>query len=233
MLASLANATEREEICALVDASDCFDPALAAATGVKLDRLLWVRCDELKPSRNEHKKRKGSDSKFLTSTGFAFSQSLEQVLKVTDLLLQGGGFGMVVLDLGDIPADSVRRIPLTSWFRFRRAVESTSTVLLLIEQEACAKTCASLALQLEPVAVRSSDTASNEKRQGVSANTDVKATGPRLQQHADRPYVPEISTVSHGALFRGMQFRVEVTRSWKNRKPPQSVHAQFALRTAL
>ena len=43
---------------------------------------------------------------------------------------------MVVLDLGDIPAESLRRIPLTSWFRFRRAVESTATVLLLVEQEA-------------------------------------------------------------------------------------------------
>ena len=60
---------------------------------------------------------------------------LEQVLKVTDLLLQSGGFGMVVLDLGDIPAESARRVPLTSWFRFRRAVEPTATVLLLIEQE--------------------------------------------------------------------------------------------------
>ena len=37
---------------------------------------------------------------------------MEQVLKVTDLLLQGGGFGMVVLDLGDIPPESARRVPL-------------------------------------------------------------------------------------------------------------------------
>ena len=71
------------------------------------------------------------------------------MLKVTDLLLQAGGFGMVVLDLGDIPAESVRRVPLTSWFRFRRAVEPTATVLLLIEQEPCAKTCASLVLRLQ------------------------------------------------------------------------------------
>ncbi len=56
---------------------------------------------------------------------------------------------MVVLDLGDIPTESVRRVPLTSWFRFRRAVEPTATVLLLIEQESCAKTCASLVVRLE------------------------------------------------------------------------------------
>ena len=46
MLAALAGATRREEACALVDASDNFDPASAAAAGVDLDRLLWVRCGE-------------------------------------------------------------------------------------------------------------------------------------------------------------------------------------------
>ena len=92
--------------------------------------------------------------------GFAFSHALEQVLKVTDLLLQGGGFGMVVLDLGDIPAESARRIPLTSWFRFRRAVEPTATVLLLVEQEPCARTCASLLVRLHPVSIFTSDSSS-------------------------------------------------------------------------
>ena len=53
---------------------------------------------------------------------------LEQVLKVTDLLLQSNGFGMIALDLGDIPTSSARRIPMASWFRFRRAVEHTPTV---------------------------------------------------------------------------------------------------------
>ena len=44
MLAALAGATRRQEVCALVDASDSFDPASAAAAGVDLDRLLWIRC---------------------------------------------------------------------------------------------------------------------------------------------------------------------------------------------
>ena len=35
-----------------------------------------------------------------------------------------------------------------AWFRFRRAVEDTPTVLLVLEQEPNAKTCASLVLQL-------------------------------------------------------------------------------------
>jgi RecA/RadA recombinase len=82
MLAAMAQSTGRENVCALVDASDAFDPASAAAAGVRLERLLWVRC--------------GGDA--------------EHALKAVDLLVQGGGFGMVVMDLADTPVIAVRRI---------------------------------------------------------------------------------------------------------------------------
>ena len=147
MLAALTKATRRDEACALVDASDNFDPASAASAGVDLDRLLWVRCSERDSSSLQKNQRR-------TVLG-----RLEQVLKVTDLLLQGGGFGMVVLDLGDIPTESVRRVPLTSWFRFRRAVEPTATVLLIVEREPHAKTCASLVVRLQRMAVCAYDSA--------------------------------------------------------------------------
>ena len=71
---------------------------------------------------------------------------LEQAVKTVDLLLHGGGFGAVVLDLGGIPWTDARRISLTTWFRFRRAVENTSTVLIVLAEDSCAKTCASLVL---------------------------------------------------------------------------------------
>src|ERR1700682_5915850 len=51
LLLALARATQRGEVCALVDASDAFDPASAAAAGVEMSRLLWVRCGEKYPSR--------------------------------------------------------------------------------------------------------------------------------------------------------------------------------------
>ncbi len=161
MLAALAEATRRQEVCALVDASDSFDPASAAAAGVDLERLLWVRCSDL-PRQKFATALTGHGCPkpgYSTNTGFTFAGVLEQVLKVTDLLLQSGGFGMVVLDLGDIPPESARRVPLTSWFRFRRAVEPTATVLLLVEQEPCAKTCASLVVRLEREAVCVHDSA--------------------------------------------------------------------------
>jgi hypothetical protein len=70
------------------------------------------------------------------------------MLKVTDLLLQSNGFGMIALDLADVPVPSVRRIPLASWFRFRRAIEHTPTVLLVLEQQPIAGSCSSVLLRV-------------------------------------------------------------------------------------
>src|SRR5687768_3856061 len=39
----LAASTRRGEIAALIDTSDCLDVASAAAAGIDLDRLLWIR----------------------------------------------------------------------------------------------------------------------------------------------------------------------------------------------
>jgi hypothetical protein len=210
MLAAIAGATRRDETCALVDASDNFDPASAAVAGVDLDRLLWVRCSEGDRSSLHKNQRR-------TALG-----RLEQVLKVTDLLLQGGGFGMVVVDLGDIPVASARRVPLTSWFRFRRSVEPTATVLLVIEREPCAKTCASLVVRLQRTAVCARDAA---------PLTEAEFHGWKVLRQAE-PAVPPTNIVSHADLLRGMQLRAEVERSWTERKPVRSVGAGFELRAA-
>ncbi len=210
MLAALAGATQREEACALVDASDNFDPASAATAGVDLERLLWVRCGELGGSSLRKGQRRGALGR------------LEQVLKVTDLLLQGGGFGMVALDLGDIPAESVRRVPLTSWFRFRRAVEPTATVLLVVEREACAKTCASLVVRLQRTAVCARDSALSAQPE----SQEWKVLG------WETSAIPSANVVSHAALLRGMQLRAEVVRSWAQRKPMHSLGSNFELRAA-
>jgi recombination protein RecA len=120
LLASILRvATRRDEVCALVDTEDSFDPQSAAAAGVRLEQLLWIRC----------------------------GHNAEHALKTADLLIQGGGFGLVAMDLGDTPPATARRISLTSWFRLRRAVENTPTVLVAIARQSNAKTCASLMLE--------------------------------------------------------------------------------------
>jgi recombination protein RecA len=74
---------------------------------------------------------------------------LEQALKTTDLLLQGGGWGVVVFDLGGVSWVDARRIETSIWFRFRRAIENTPTILLLLGEESFAKSCASLVLRCQ------------------------------------------------------------------------------------
>jgi recombination protein RecA len=123
----LAQATAREMFCALVDASDAFDPASGEAVGIDLVRLLWVRCGK---SRQK-------------------LPPLEQAFKVTDILVQSGGFGLIAVDLSGIPEKVVRRIPLTSWFRLSRSIEKHSCALLFIEQQAHATSCAALVLNLK------------------------------------------------------------------------------------
>ena len=68
-------------------------------------------------------------------------------MKSADMLLHSGGFGVVALDLCDVSAQATRRIPLSYWHRFRRAVESGSSVLLVMGREANAKSCASLLVE--------------------------------------------------------------------------------------
>ena len=54
---------------------------------------------------------------------------IEQALRVTDLLLQAGGFSAIVLDMAGIAPEHVSRVPLATWFRYRAAAERTQAEL--------------------------------------------------------------------------------------------------------
>jgi hypothetical protein len=74
---------------------------------------------------------------------------LEQALKSADLLLQGaGGFGLVMLDVADVPESAIRRVPLSTWFRFRGVVEKLPAPLLLFTSSSAAGTCSALTINL-------------------------------------------------------------------------------------
>jgi len=100
---------------------------------------------------------------------------LEQILRATDLLLESGGFGLIILDLVDIPPQSARRIPLTTWFRFRRAVEHKPTILLAIEQQPIAGSCSSLLLQLGVPSTQYSGPSSNLSHTQLLAELQIRA----------------------------------------------------------
>src|SRR5580698_1129427 len=154
LLAVLAAATQRQEACALVDVSDAFDPLSAAMAAVNFESLLWVRC-KTNPSQR-HGDTEKTHQKHKNINRLRMETPVEQGLRVTDLLLQSGGFGLVIIDLGDVPLKMARRIPLTSWFRFQRAIEHTPTVLFIVTQAPCAQTCAALLLKLSAVSFQPS-----------------------------------------------------------------------------
>jgi len=127
LLSLIAAVTKQEEFCALVDASDCFDPASAEAAGVDMSRLLWVRCE---------------------GRGM---RPLEQAFKSTDIIVQNGGFGLIAVDLGNIEERLLRKVPLSTWFRFARVVEKMPTALVFLLSHPAAQSCAALTLHLAGV----------------------------------------------------------------------------------
>ena len=135
MLQVVAAATARQEACCLIDVSDAFDPLSGAAASIELRRLLWVRCGDRVNGLSDHQGK-------ISAKRQSFRR-LEQALRVADIILQGGGFGLLAIDMAGIAPAEARRVPLASWFRFRRAVERTPTVLLAIGDTAVAGTCAS------------------------------------------------------------------------------------------
>lgn len=127
VLTSLLAQASRNHFCALVDAADSFDPTSAQAAGVHLPRLLWIRCGQSRVKLPR----------------------LEQAFKVADILLQSGGFGLIAVDLSGIPERIIRKVPLSSWFRFSRVIEKQTAALVFIGQEPHATSCAALVLRVE------------------------------------------------------------------------------------
>jgi len=121
----------KDQFCALIDATDSFDPKSARAAGVDLRRLLWIRC------------------------GGQGMKAMEQAFKSADLLLQGsGGFGLLALDLGGVSEKFVRRVPLSTWFRFRAVVEKLSAPLVVMTPYPVVGTCSGLTVNLPGAQIR-------------------------------------------------------------------------------
>jgi hypothetical protein len=209
LLAALAAATRRGEFCAVVDASDALDPYSVASAGVDLDRLLWVRCRENRkagvgPQTSDTKEKHSQTAfKFGKTESRQSEHRLEQVLRATDMLLESGGFGLIALDLGDLPLQAARRIPLTTWFRFRRAVEHTPTVLLSVEQQSIAGSCSSLLLKLD----------------GTTLLSQPILVTPNLE-------------LTHAQFLTGLEITAELLRSRLELKPVRSASVAFASKTA-
>lgn len=173
------------EAAAILDVTDSFDPVSASHLGVVLSEVLWVRCGAAR------------------GQGRPLS-ALEQALAAADLLLQSGGFGLLALDLANIPMKEVRQIPLTVWFKFRRAVEATRTLFLVLAQQPNAGSSGAGTLDVSQAGIEVEESA-----------------GSSIARHIDRD-----------CLIRTLRSRAEVMRG-QMRKPVGSVRTEGEFATSL
>ncbi|HET7293453.1 MAG TPA: hypothetical protein VFM88_13590 [Vicinamibacteria bacterium] len=125
-LAVLARVTGTGGLAAWVDPCDRLDPASAAAAGVHLDRLLWLR---------------GATEA---------ARAAPDATRAVAILLGSGLFDLVVLDLAAAASRELRLLPSTTWVRLQRNIESADAALLLLAAEHVAKGPGGVSLAFSP-----------------------------------------------------------------------------------
>jgi hypothetical protein len=134
--AALAAATRRGESVALVDTFDRFDPPTAHACGIDLSRLLWIRGQAI--SRTTSNTTVAIDPAWLPGVravrgpGTFIERVIDRAIKSLNLVVQSRVCTLVVIDLIDVPATALRRLPASTWFRVERAIEGSDTTVLIL-----------------------------------------------------------------------------------------------------
>lgn len=172
LVATLAAATRRGEVVGLIDGIDRFDPTLAAAAGVDVTRVLWVRgpsvstmstrSSAMARERDRGGDREGGDDAIV-----------RRALRAADLIVRAGGFGVVALDLADLPAATVRRVPTSSWLRLAHANEGRDTVCLLLADVPVTRSPRGWSVRLTARARWTGDSAQRRRLDGLDVDASV------------------------------------------------------------
>ena len=162
-----AAAAQRGEIAALVDTFDRFDVASAMAAGIDLDRLLWIRGQAITRAQGAG----------IGDRGALLDRTLDRAIKALNLVLQAGGFGVVAIDLADVPLLELKRLPFTTWLRVQRAVEGSDTACVLVTPEPLARSAGGLTLTLGGAAQWTGSSDRSRLLRGVDVN--VRVVSPR------------------------------------------------------
>ena len=136
--ASFASAASRRgEVVGWVDVPRAFDPRSLEAAGADLARILWL---------SFHQKPASTRSGFMSQPRERFSRERERriELKAAELLLEAGGFGLVVIDFGAM------RFPLSqsASLRLARAAERSGSAVLALASHRVCGTFAALTLSM-------------------------------------------------------------------------------------
>ena len=164
VLRMMAAATARGELVALVDALDMLDVSSAAAAGVDLDRLLWIR------------------GHVVSNPGLCRDmnqRAMEQAVRALTLVLQAGNLGLVVLDDGEAPVEALRRLPFTTWLRLQKMVEGRHTLCVIVGNAPMARSSAGLTVLLRSL------TPQRTTRLFEGLDLQARVVRARARQHED------------------------------------------------
>ena len=137
--AALAAATLRGESVALIDTFDRFDPPTAHACGITLSKLLWVRGQALSKTTGAIDPAWLPGVRAVNGPGTFMERVIDRAIKALNLVVQSGVCTMVVIDLIDVPASALRRLPASTWFRIERAIEGSDTAVVILAAQPIAR----------------------------------------------------------------------------------------------
>jgi recombination protein RecA len=205
LLQMMAAATARGEIVALVDTLDRLDVASAAVAGVDLSRLLWIRGQDIAGRAGPFRLRQvGSlgdptkqhclavreanrsggppelEERRLVGPANPIDRALDRALKALNLVLQAGGFGVVAIDLADVPLAAIRHIPFNTWMRVQRVIEGSDTACVLLTSEPLARSAGGLTVTLAGRATWTGTSDRSRRLSGVDLRARVVSPRKRI-----------------------------------------------------
>ncbi len=169
--AAMAAATLRGDSVALIDTFDRFDPPTAHACGMVLSRLLWVRGQAVSKTAVAVDPAWLPGVRAVSGPGTFMERVIDRAIKALNLVVQSGVCTLVVIDLVDVPAAALRKLPASTWFRIERAIEGTDTAVLILAAQPIARSAGGRSIVLH--------TGSGEPGTG-SRTSAVPAPGSRL-----------------------------------------------------
>ncbi len=207
----LAGTTGQGEIAALVDTLDMFDAASAAACGIELERLLWIRGEPPSPctrsagfgeprglgaeDRHGEAREGGRAGDAGRGCPARVEAVLDRAIKALNLVLQAGGFGLVALDLTEVPPAMVRRLPFTTWLRLQRVIEGSPTACLLLGAAPVARSAGGVTIALKrEVAGGRWSVATDHRRARLFLGLDIEARLSRARWPETTPCRFQFST---------------------------------------
>ncbi len=134
LLEALAQSTQARELAVFVDATDSLDQRSAQRAGVVLDRLLWVRC--------------GRGPGSAGSPGPRGLACADAAWRAANLVVSGGGFGLVAVDLGGLPRHGLSAWQRRPWLRLKQGLEGSSTALVVLAEVPLAGSAAGMVLKM-------------------------------------------------------------------------------------